>query len=194
MATESLLGIVGIAATAIFGIWAILQNKAVRIAFVRDQVISLVTDIMQNQPELKISFRGNPVSLSLVLLKGYLINTGKKDISPEMVEESISANLPEGFEWMGCKIVQNSPRLKVLVENIGKNRIVFKTGLWKSREFFKFEVLAQIPGVSLDNPIVDPMNRLNRAITFSHRIADLGGIRQIVVSDSFSTSHKSRLR
>src|SRR5262245_50978959 len=103
MDTQTLMAILGIAATVLLGLWAIIitvrYNRNVRITYAYDQAIALTDDITQNFPELGITFREEPVSQNLVLLKGYVINTGKKDISREMVEERITLSLPEGYEW-----------------------------------------------------------------------------------------------
>lgn len=179
MDTQTLLAVIGIAATILLGLWAITitvrYNRSVRITYAHDQAIALTDDITQNFPELGIVFRGEPVSQNLVLLKGYLINTGKKDISREMVEERITLELPENYEWVECKVVESSPSLKANAIKCDSMHVAFETGLWKAKEYMKFEALAKVPVVkaNLDNPPADrPTLRLRKALSFSHRIAD----------------------
>lgn len=179
MDIQTLLAVAGIAATVLLGVWAIIitvrYNRSVDITFALDQVIALTDDITQNFPDLTVQFRNQPVSDNLVLLKGYFINTGKKDISREMTEQQITLNVPVEFEWVECKVVKCSPSLKADAHIHGKAEIRLETGLWKVKEFFRFEALAKVPVVKVDPdnlPTDYPTRRLMRALTFSHRIAD----------------------
>ena len=179
MDLQTALTIGGIIITVLFGIWAIVAtvrySKAVKITFALDKVIALTNDITQNFPDLQIAFRDKPMSENLVLLKGYFLNAGKKDISREMVEESISIDIPPGFEWVDCKIVERSPSFEVKVRGFEDTKVPFEMGLWKAGEFFKFEALAKVPVLQADPdhiPAVYPTSRLVRGLSFSHRIAD----------------------
>lgn len=179
MDIQTFLAVAGITATIILGIWAIVitvrHNRGVQITYAHDQAIALTDDITQNFPDLKVLFRDQPVSENLVLLKGYFINTGKKDISREMTEQQITLKLPSEFEWVESKVVECSPTLKATARVNGKTEISFETGLWKIREYFKFEALAKVPVVKADPdnlPKEYPTRRLVQAVTFSHRIAD----------------------
>ena len=179
MDTQTILAVIGIAATVLVGIWAIIitvrYNRSVQITYAHALVIALTDDITQNFPDLKVSFHNQPVSDNLVLLKGYFINTGKKDISHEMIEKQITLTLPTEFEWVECKVVECSPSLKASVKLTGKNEISLETGLWKTREYIKVEALAKVPVVKADPdnlPKDYPTQRLIAALTFPHRIAD----------------------
>ena len=183
MNVQSILTLVGILATTLFGLWAIAAairfSRSVRITYAIDQVIALTDDITQNFQDLKITFRGQPVSANLVLLKGYLINTGRRDISQEMVEEQISVNLPPEFSWVDCKVVETSPSLNVDAQRKSEQKLAFRTGLWKKREYFKFEALAKVPVVVAepDNPLDErPTIRFRKAVSIAHRIADFDRI------------------
>ncbi len=179
MEIQTFLAVIGIFATLVLGVWAIViavrYSRNVRITYAQDQVIALTDDISQNFADLKIYFRDQPVSDNLVLLKGYLINTGRKDISHEMIEENISLRLPDGFEWVECKVVETSPSLKAKAIMGGKGLISIETGLWKAREYLKFEALAKVPVLKADPdnvPRDNPTRRLAKSLGFSHRIAD----------------------
>jgi hypothetical protein len=179
MSTQNILAVAGILATTIFGLWAIAAafrfSRNVRITYALDQVIALTDDITQSFQDLGITFRGEPVSANLVLLKGYLINTGRRDISREMIEDQISVHVPPEFEWVDCKVAGTSPSLHVEAERKSAQEITFVTGLWKRKEYMKFEALAKVPVVDADpeNPPDErPTVRLRKAISFTHRIAD----------------------
>ena len=151
MDSQTILSVVGIVITIFLGVWAIViairYNRNVRITYADDQFIALTDDITQNFPDLKIFFRDQPVSDNLVLLKGYFINTGKKDISREMVEEKIALKLPPDFEWVDSKVVECTDSLKSSATVTNKNQITIETGLWKMKEYLKFEALAKVPVV-----------------------------------------------
>jgi hypothetical protein len=185
MNTQTILAVLGILATTLFGLWAIAAafrfSRNVRITYALDQIIALTDDITQNFQDLEVTFRGEPVSANLVLLKGYLINTGRRDISREMVEDQISLHVPSDFEWVDCKVGGTSPSLHAEAQRKSAQEIEFTTGLWKRKEYMKFEALAKVPLVEADpdNPPNErPTLRLSKAISFTHRIADSDRIEQ----------------
>jgi hypothetical protein len=179
MDTQTLMAVVGILATVTLGIWAIAitirYNRSVRIKYAHDQAIALTDDITQNFQNLSITYRDQPVSENLVLLKGYFINSGKKDISREVVEQQITISLPDEYESVECKVVESSQSLKASATKLDKAHVSFDTGLWKSKEYMKFEALAKVPVVMADPdhlPHERPAERLRKSLSFSHRIAD----------------------
>ncbi len=179
MDTQTILAVAGIVATVLIGFWAIVMalryHRSVQITYAHDHAIALIDDITQNFPELKVLFRDQPVSDNLVLLKGYFINTGRKDISSEMTEKPITLKLPTDFEWIECKVVECSPSMKVTATIAGNNEILLETGLWKVKEYIKIEALAKVPVVKADPdnlPKDYPTSRLLNVLKFPHRIAD----------------------
>jgi len=179
MNPQTILAVTGVLATTIFGAWAIAAafrfSRNVRITYALDQMIALTDDIAQNFADLAVIFRGEPVSANLVLLKGYLINTGRRDIAREMIEDQISIHVPPEFEWVDSKVVETSPSLHAEARLMSAQEIEFTTGLWKKKEYMKFEALAKVPVVEAgpDNPPDErPTVRLRKAISFTHRISD----------------------
>lgn len=192
MDSQTILAVAGIVVTIFLGVWAIVisirYSRNVRITYAEDQAIALTDDITQNFPNLKIFYRDQPMSDNLVLLKGYFINTGKKDISREMVEEQITLKLPTDFEWIEIKVVECSASLKSTAILTSKTQIAIETGLWKTKEYLKFEALAKVPVIKLDPesiPMDSPTYRLTKSITFSHRIADSRKIQETCVPKTF---------
>lgn len=129
MDVQTVLAIIGITVTLLLGVWALVisfrYNKGVEITYIEDQCIALIDDIIQSFSGLNITYGDEIISDNLVLLKGYFINTGKKDISHNMVEENITINLPIGFEWVDCKVVDSSKSLKASVQKIDKFKLEF---------------------------------------------------------------------
>ena len=81
----------GIIATICFGAWALylakMYSRRVDLTYIEGDCISLIDDITQGISELEILFRKQPIADNLVLLKGYIVNIGKRDIMVEMVEK-----------------------------------------------------------------------------------------------------------
>ena len=190
MDTYYLLPIGGIAATIIVGAWAIFltvrYSRKVGIAYVEDSCLSLIDDITQGIADLEIRFRNSPVSHNLVLLKGYIMNTGKRDISPEMVETQLRLVLPEGFEWIDCQITDHSKDLKIQVATLMAESIEFDFGMLKTKEYFKFDALAMVPIDDRDTEkaaVRSPNIKLRKALRFDFRIVDTHDIQKIRTRD-----------
>ena len=114
-----ILTVAGILVTVVLGAWAIYltrrYSQRVEVAFVEESCLSLIDDITQGIDDLEIRFQDAPVSESLVLLKGYFANTGRRDIALGMVEKDLAILLPEGFEWIRCKVTGVSANLEASV-------------------------------------------------------------------------------
>lgn len=172
-----ILTVFGILATVLFGIWAVVIRRRYpgEITFVVEDCIGLFDTIVKNFPELAVLYQEKPVSHGLVLLKGTFLNSGKKDITPEMVEDKATLNLPDNFKWLAVKIVAQSPNVRACVE-VEPNLLRLSTGLFRCKEYFKFEALAEVPVPDKNNSI---NKNLLTNIRTSHRIADTGKIRKV---------------
>lgn len=177
MTIPTILTVLGILATVLFGIWAVVIRRRYpgEITFVVEDCIGLFDTIVKNFPELAVIYQEKPISHGLVLLKGTFLNSGKKDITPEMVEDQITLNLPEDFKWLAAKTVGASRNVNASVET-EPNSLRFSTSLFRCQEYFKFEVLAEVPVLDNDNSI---NKKLTTNISPSHRIADTGKIRKV---------------
>lgn len=187
-----ILGGFGILATALFGIWAIYivirKRYTGEITLVSENCIGLFDTIVKNFPELSILYQESPVTQGLVLFKGTVLNSGKKDITPEMVENKITLSLPEDFKWLAAKTVASSPNVRASVD-VERNSLRFSTGLFRCNEYFKFEALTEVPVSDKGNSI---SAKLVSNIRPFHRIADTGKIRQVSLPPEPSTKKKLR--
>jgi hypothetical protein len=101
MESSTLLGLIGIGISLLFGIWWVftLRHKyRGRITFIREPSIALFDAIVKNLPEMQLLYKGNTVQPDLVLMTGSIVNTGSIDISPEMTEKRIEIAVPPDFE------------------------------------------------------------------------------------------------
>jgi len=174
MSSPTILAIIGIVATIAIGAYGIFvaiksQKYPGRITFVRESCIGLFDSLVRNLPELSIQYQDDPVSENLVLLKGYLLNTGTKDISPDMVEGDLSLSIPQGFRWITAQVVSSSPELVAEATIVDEQKIQISTGLFRTKEHVRFEALAEAPDLDGDG---DPADELESSISIAHRITD----------------------
>lgn len=179
----TILTIIGIVSTVFLGIWGIYlmvkRKYSPEITFVQEFCLGLFDSIVKNMPELEVHYKNSPVAEGLVLLKGFFLNTGSKDISEAMVEEKVSVSLPEKFRWLTAKVVSASPKVQGHVTILDRS-IVLETGLFRCNEYIRFEALAEVP---TENPQHNKEaesieKRLIKAMTMHHRIADTQKIKK----------------
>ncbi len=168
---DHILGILGLIATIVFGLWGVYlvirKRYPGEITYYEERKINLFHSIIKNLPELKISYKNTAVDENLILIKGILINTGHKDISPEMIERPLECMLPEGSKWLTTKIISTSKNVKVALSQSSESVLTFKTGLFRCKEYIRFEALANIPGLKQLQK-----DKKNIKLKFKHRIAD----------------------
>ena len=100
MTISDTLGVLGIVATIIFGVWGIFivirRSYPGQLTYIKESYIGLFDSIVKNVPELAVLYNNLPVSQGLVLIKGAILNTGSKDITDTMVEQNLAFVLPSG--------------------------------------------------------------------------------------------------
>jgi len=171
---------------AIFGIYTTLRNYKGEISFVQEENISLFDSIVKNLPELSIKFNAEPVTPNLNLLKGALLNSGKKDISKLMVEEPIRITLDKGFKWLAAKVVVESKGLEVNTKIVDPNVLEFSIGLMRCQEYFRFQAVLSKPPVKIaDRKEIKNIKKNNPIypLKFSHRIQDIKNIKKIEITN-----------
>ena len=179
MDTTTGIAIFGVAATCILGgvaIWLALRRRYPgRITYFEESSIGLFDSIVRNIGDLKVLYKDEPVSENMVLLKGYIMNTGSKDITPDMVEQPLALKLPEGFRWLDAKVVPSKAQVKASLSIRDATTAEFDFGLFRVDEHVKFEALAEVqmghPG-SETSEGVSADKRLKDSLEFPHRIAD----------------------
>jgi hypothetical protein len=190
MDTNIILTVFGITITLLLGAlgiyFAIRYSRQVGITYIEDSCIALIDDITQGITDLEILFRKSPVSKNIVLLKGYIYNAGKRDITKEMIEKRLRLVLPEGYEWIDCQINHRAKDLKVDIAEVKAQYVEFDFGLLKTKEYFGFDALAIVPSKD-DDSTKEPGKSLNvrlqQNLTFDHRIADIHEIKKIRLRD-----------
>ena len=148
MQLTHILGALGVTVSLVFGTWGVVLMLRRRypgeITIVLESCIGLFEDIVRNLPDLSVLYHGDPVSEGLVFLKASFLNSGKKDISPAMVEEELTLSLPDGFRWLSANIVDTSPKVQATIA-LTDSTLVFDTGLFRCGEYIRFEALVEVP-------------------------------------------------
>ncbi len=142
-----------------------------QLTFVKENSLALFDSLAKSFADLTIQYKDKPVNQGLVFLKGSILNTGTKDINAGMIEDGIKINLPEKFQWLSAKIISASPSLQAELI-ISGNSIHISTKLFRCKEFIRFEALAEVPITSSKKDSDTLENKLEKAIQFTHRIAD----------------------
>lgn len=178
MSPSTILAIIGTLATVVLGTFsiylAIKRRYPGRITFVVEDSIGLFDSIVRNLTELAVLYKGEPVRKNLVLLKGFLVNTGTRDITDSMIEDKLEARLPEGYKWLTGKVVASSSNVRAEATRIDDQRLRFDVGLFRCDEFIRFEAVVEVPlEEATDGPARrQPGDALKEVLTFTHRIAD----------------------
>jgi len=174
-----LLAIIGVGLTLILGIltiWLGIRRKyPAKITFFKEGCIGLFDSIVRNLPELSVLYKNSPISENIVLLKGFFLNNGSKDITEDMVKGKLTIVLPQGYRWLQGKVVSSSPEVRASITP-NDTDLVFDLGLFRCNEFIKFETLAELPSRQAENITngskSSPTERLLSSLKFAHRISD----------------------
>lgn len=189
----SILTFLGLAATLIFGfasVYLVIKRRYPgRITFIREASIGLFDSIERNVPELSVLYDGKPVGENLVLLKGILQNTGSIDITESMVVEHLAIKLPEGYKWLAAKAVGSAPNVNATVGIHDSTSLTFDLGLFRCDEHIRFEAVVEVPSEqdAASRSQEPASQRLNRAIRFTHRIANTQTINSEVLPPRFGS-------
>ena len=177
MPLSTVLTVIGIFVSLLFGAWAVFlapkRKYPGQLTFLQESYLPLFDAIVKNLPELKVSFRDEPAGEGLVLLKGALLNTGSKDITPDMIAENITMSLPEGYKWITAELVAHSPKVECIIDN-DQQSLVFNMGLFRCSEYLRFETLVEVPieERESENTAENIGDKLRKAIKVNHRISD----------------------
>jgi len=166
--------VAGTIASVAFGVWAILLAKKRGypgdLTYFREPSIRLFADIVGNLPHLAVLYKGEPVKKNMTLLKGFLVNTGSKDITNEMVVSPLRIELADGYRWLEASA--KSPLDAQEHAKIVDPKIVeFSLGLFRCNEFLWFQGMIE----------VGENKRWGGQLMFDHRIADTGVIKWTAV-------------
>lgn len=200
MELKNLLAIIGVVVTAAFGVWGVfltikLSRYSGRITFVKEQTIALFDAIVKNLDELSITYKGQEIGHNIVLIECALVNTGKFDISPTMIQKPIAISLPENFRWLTAKIVSTSADVNAQVEMENDNTIKLNPGFFRCNEYIRFQALAEVPTNEDDkkqNHKVSISEQLEKSMQFTQRILNTRKIDRRTLEDPKRAKQRRR--
>lgn len=185
MNIELLLTAAGAMLTLVFGTWAVLlalSRVPGKIAFLEERCIGLFDDIVRKLPELSIAYKGKPIgqNLNLVMLTGFLLNSGKGDIARRLVSVPLTACLPEGYRWLTARIDSASHGVTPEWKILNDIKLQFSFEMLRRTESLHFEALAEVPmpSKSADQAEVSAGRRLRQALRWEHRIENTRKVRE----------------
>ena len=162
--------VAGIVATVVFGIWAVALAKSRKypgeITYFRERTIRLFSDVTGNLPQITVSYKGQPAGKNLSLLRAFIVNTGRKDISKEMIEQPLTIQLDEGYRWLEAS-AKGSWDGDEHAEITDPRTVAFSWPLLRCSEFLRFESLIE----------VRENNDWRPAVSVHHRIADTAKVK-----------------
>ncbi len=193
MESGTVFTVLGVLATVVFGTLGIYgyvkRRYPGQITFAVEDCLGLFESIVKHFPELAISYKNSPVDEGIVLLKGAFVNTGSKDITREMVEGRLRLELPDRFKWLQAKVVASSRNVQAQIEQEAQT-LIFDIGLFRCREFVRFECLAEIP--TPDEATASIEKRLLKEMNVTHRIADTQEVNRVHVRGLQDTARRRK--
>ncbi|WP_319759579.1 hypothetical protein [Maridesulfovibrio sp.] len=163
-------GPIGLLSTLIFGflsIYIVIKNwYPCRITYMTAQIIELFDAVGNTLDGLEVNYKENNIDQNLVLLTGAFLNSGKKDITKDMIESPIEISLPNDYKWLTAKIIKNKIEANISIKD---DKIKINTGLFRKGECVRFNALVQVPS---DNSSKTLSSRLKSALKFNHRISN----------------------
>jgi len=185
METSTVLTILGIFLTAILGSWGLYATfknyKPGEITFIKEEFIPLFDSIVKNLSDLQITYLNEPVKPNLYLIKGALLNTGKKDISNDMVEDNIKIELPANYKWVTAKVISKAKNVKADANINIDTELEFEFGLFRTNEYVRFQALYEKSSDETKDEVGEEIfvkkGKKSKRANFSHRIKDVKDIK-----------------
>jgi hypothetical protein len=138
-----------------------------------NEIIPLVSWLTRSLPNLSIRYRDATVGDNTLFVSAYLVHSGHKDVTPDMVERRLTVALPEGYRWIAANLGDQSQGLKVSCAQISGAVVEFDLGLFRVGEYFELVGLLDIPEKAQGQA---PEAVVRRALRFQHRITDTGPV------------------
>lgn len=190
MDLSSILGIIGIVATIVFGFLSfdLFKRKKYpgKVTYIKLTLIDLLNNVASNFKEIELFHNKLPINKNLVYLKGVLLNNGDIDINSKLTEKDITIELPKGCKWLDIKATDFSEDLSVSVNIYNENKASFKFDLFRKDEFVQFEGLIESESKEISSEVI------NSDMLFTHRIENTSKIEKRVLLTDKEIKQKKR--
>jgi hypothetical protein len=180
---NTVLTVAGIVVTVILGGWglylALQRRYPGEITFVSESVIWLFDDIVENLPDIAITYQDKPISPDVVLIRGAVVNTGRVDLTRVMTAKPITLSLPQDCKWLGRSVIGHSPDVVLGVSDPGTSELAVEPDLLRCGEFVRFQALASMSPEAKKRTHAG----FRAALSFAHRIRDTQPIRRTALGN-----------
>jgi len=174
MDTSTIIGIIGVVATLVFGFLSfdLFKRKKYpgKVTYVKLSLIDLLNNVANNFTEIKLLHDNSPIKKNIIYIKGALLNNGDIDINSQLTEKDISIHLPKNCKWLDIKATGFSEGLSANIITEHNETAFFKFDLFRKNEYLQFEGLIE----STDDKI--SAETIDSELVFKHRIENTGKI------------------
>ena len=174
MDTSTIIGIIGVIATIVFGFLSfdLFKRKKYpgKITYVKLSLIDLLNNVANNFNEIKLLHDDSPIKKNIIYFKGALLNNGDIDINSKLTEKDISVHLPENCKWLDIKATESSDGLTANIDTEHNEVATFKFDLFRKSEYVQFEGLIEASDEEIRAETIES------DLTFKHRIENTGKI------------------
>ena len=144
--TLALTALGALAAVVIpFGIWHFTREARFQLDILLEKQVFLVSQVTRDLDYIRILIDDEPAPEQVVWITGWIINSGKLDISNRNIEKPLRLILPDDMSWLRATIDRSSPDVECSSAIIDKNHIEFSWTLLRSGEYIHYDCLIQCP-------------------------------------------------
>lgn len=174
MDTSTIIGIIGVIATIVFGFLSfdLFKRKKYpgKVTYVKLSLIDLLNNVANNFKEIKLLHDDSPIKKNIIYIKGALLNNGDIDINSQLTEKDISVHLPENCKWLDIKATDYSEGLSANIETEHNEVAIFKFDLFRRSEYVQFEGLIEASDEDIRAETIES------ELKFKHRIENTSKI------------------
>lgn len=164
--------IFGIATLLAFGFTIYVYYKFKypgRITCYVDKRTPLLHTIVDSFEDVSIYYKSNPINHQLIIFRFFLVNTGKKDISSEMIRVPITLDFEKDVLILDAKVTPDNPNIKIERDIIINKQLLISFDSLLVSESIKIELLVE--DRSFGKTLGKKDNSISSAdFKFNHRI------------------------
>ncbi len=126
-------------------LWLFTREARYQLDIILDKEMFLVNQVARDLDYIRILIDDKPAPEQVVWITGWIINSGKLDISNRIVEKPLRLILPEDMSWLRATIDHFSSNVECYSTAIDEKQVEFNWTLLRSGEYIHFDCLMQCP-------------------------------------------------
>ena len=128
-----------------FSIWYFTREARYQLDILLEKEVFLVSQVTRDLDYIRILIDDKPAPEQVVWITGWIINSGKLDISNRNIEKPLRLILPDDMSWLRATIDRSSPDVECNSVFIDERNIEFNWTLLRSGEYIHYDCLIQCP-------------------------------------------------